>query len=173
MDANTGCRSPGELEITRSTSDVAVCCSRASFRSRVSRATSASWIGADEGAFFDASRRFVFSASRPRALDALPLALERLFIGFPRRLRGIVAGRRATLEVAALGWAASLASLQFVMARLPRRLLRVRWERCRGFSFVPASPRTCASRQGNSRLAAIRRVKPAVSKPRGKTVKLC
>ena len=30
--ANTGSRSPGELEITWSTSDVAVCCSNASVR---------------------------------------------------------------------------------------------------------------------------------------------
>ena len=33
--SNTGCRSPGELEMTRSTSDVAVCCSSDSVRSVV------------------------------------------------------------------------------------------------------------------------------------------
>ena len=32
---NTGSSSPGELEITRSTSEVAVCCSNASLRSSV------------------------------------------------------------------------------------------------------------------------------------------
>src|SRR5262249_30144900 len=35
MASNTGCRSPGELEMTRSTSEVAVCCSSASVSSRV------------------------------------------------------------------------------------------------------------------------------------------
>ena len=35
MVANTGCRSPGELLMTWSTSDVAVCCSSASVRSAV------------------------------------------------------------------------------------------------------------------------------------------
>src|SRR5271168_3319886 len=38
--------------------------------------------------------------------------------------------------------------------------------------FIPASPRTCASCQGNLRLAAIRRVKPAASNPRSTLVKL-
>ena len=38
----------GELEITFSTSEVAVCCSSASSRSRVSLATSASWLVADK-----------------------------------------------------------------------------------------------------------------------------
>ena len=32
MVSNTGCNSPGELEMTLSTSEVAVCCSSASFR---------------------------------------------------------------------------------------------------------------------------------------------
>src|SRR6516225_8505016 len=35
MVSNTGFRSPGELEMTRSTSEVAVCCSSASESSRV------------------------------------------------------------------------------------------------------------------------------------------
>src|SRR5277367_282649 len=35
------------------------------------------------GHILDASRRFVFSASRPRALDVLPPALERGFIASP------------------------------------------------------------------------------------------
>ena len=42
MVANTGSRSPGELLMTRSTSDVAVCCSRASPRSLVRRRSSLS-----------------------------------------------------------------------------------------------------------------------------------
>jgi hypothetical protein len=33
--SNTGLRSPGELEMTRSTSEVAVCCSSDSLNSRV------------------------------------------------------------------------------------------------------------------------------------------
>ena len=35
MVSKTGTKSPGELEITRNTSDVAVCCSSASLRSSV------------------------------------------------------------------------------------------------------------------------------------------
>ena len=42
MVANTGSTSPGELLITCSTSDLAVCCSRDSFSSRLSRSTSLS-----------------------------------------------------------------------------------------------------------------------------------
>src|SRR5262249_46722104 len=38
MVSNTGLSSPGELEITRSTSEVAACCSRASESSCASRA---------------------------------------------------------------------------------------------------------------------------------------
>ena len=36
-----------------------------------------------EDAVLDASRRFVFDATRPRALEALPPALERRFIACP------------------------------------------------------------------------------------------
>ena len=124
----------------------------------------------DEGAFFGASRRFVFCASQPRALDALPLALERLFIGFPRRLRGIVAGRRATLEVAAFGWAAAWPRCNSSWRASLGGCCASAGQGAGGFHSSPHSRRTCASCQGNSRLAAIRRVKPAVSKPRGKTV---
>src|SRR5262249_55912035 len=48
MVSNTGLRSPGELEITRSTSEVAACCSRASESSRVSAAER----GGERGVFF-------------------------------------------------------------------------------------------------------------------------
>jgi hypothetical protein len=41
-DSNTGASSPDELEMTCKTSEVAVCCSRASFSSRV-RAATCSW----------------------------------------------------------------------------------------------------------------------------------
>ena len=40
MVSNTGSSSPGELEMTRSTSDVAVCCSSDSESSRVRACTS-------------------------------------------------------------------------------------------------------------------------------------
>ena len=82
MVANTGCTSPGELEITWSTSDVAVCCSNASFSSRVSRATSVTGLAAEElrrGAAFSALRGFSFAVLRRRVLTGLPPALERLF----------------------------------------------------------------------------------------------
>ena len=39
MDLNTGSSSPGELEMTRRTSEVAFCCSSASSSSRLSRVT--------------------------------------------------------------------------------------------------------------------------------------
>src|SRR3974390_3089372 len=58
--SNTGCSSPPELEMTFSTSEVAVCCSSASSRSRVSLATSVSWLVADKLGLrsFGALRRF-------------------------------------------------------------------------------------------------------------------
>src|SRR6476661_2504248 len=98
--SKTGSKSPDDELLIRSTSEVAVCCSRASFSSRVSRATSASGIGADEDTALDTSRRFVFSALRRRDLDVSRPALERLFIASPRRLRGIVAGLRPAPKVA-------------------------------------------------------------------------
>src|SRR6266702_3494934 len=67
---NTGCSSPGELLMTRSTSEAAVCCSSASLRSRVSNATfffrpateAPRWreaAGALRGDAFTVLRRFV------------------------------------------------------------------------------------------------------------------
>ena len=44
MASNTGCMSADDREITRSTSAVAVCCSSSSFRSRMSRPISVSWV---------------------------------------------------------------------------------------------------------------------------------
>src|SRR6516225_11816154 len=89
--------------MTSSTLEVAVCCSRASFSSRVSRATSISLPAADEPSCATAIgtlRRFGSGVFRRRPLVGSPPALERLFIGSPRALRGIVAGQRPTLEVA-------------------------------------------------------------------------
>jgi hypothetical protein len=62
-------------------SDIADCCYRASFSSRVSRSTSASAIGLDEDA--TATRRVGFSAFRRRRLIGSPPALERRFIASP------------------------------------------------------------------------------------------
>ena len=76
-----------------STSPVAVCCSRASSRSRVSRATSVSSPGGDDlddlerGTALGALLRFGSGVFRRRPLIAAPPALERLFIASPRRLR--------------------------------------------------------------------------------------
>ena len=69
--------------MTCSTSEVADNCSNASLRSRVSRAASASRIGADEDTVSDASRRLVFNALRRRVLIALPPGLDRCRIVFP------------------------------------------------------------------------------------------
>ena len=80
--SNTACRSNADRLISLSTSEVAVCCSRASFRSRASRATSI-WPIRDElrrGAALGALRPFSFNALRRRALAGLPPALEGFFI---------------------------------------------------------------------------------------------
>jgi len=61
---------------------VAACCSSASFSSRVSRASSASWIGADKDAVLGASLRFGFAVSRRRVFVRPLLTFERLFVGF-------------------------------------------------------------------------------------------
>ena len=66
------------------TSEVALCCSNASFSSRASRATSASWPAADElrrRADLGALRRFTVTALRRRALTGSPPAVERRLIG--------------------------------------------------------------------------------------------
>src|SRR6516165_6373699 len=81
MASKAGCASVGERAITRSTSDVAVCCSNASLSSRVSRATSVSWPEADELLSRTAFGAF---ALRLRALVGLLLALERRRIAHPR-----------------------------------------------------------------------------------------
>ena len=76
----------GELEITWSTSDVAVCCSSASRSSRPSRATSVSSPVGDElepATAFGALRRFGFGVFRRRPLIGPPPVLERLFIACP------------------------------------------------------------------------------------------
>src|SRR5271170_4129549 len=102
--ANTGCGSPGELLIIRSTSEVAVCCSNASRSSLPSRATSVSLPTEDEmerATAFGALLRFGFGVFRRRPLIASPPALERGFIAYPVGSReGIVAGQSARQEVA-------------------------------------------------------------------------
>ena len=72
--------------MTLSTSPVAVCCSSASFRSRVSRATSVSSPGGDDlerGTAFGALRRFGPGVFRRRPSIGSPPVLERLFIATP------------------------------------------------------------------------------------------
>jgi hypothetical protein len=72
---------PAEPLMTCSTSDVAVCCSRASFSSRVSRATSPSLPAAEEvgrDASCGRGTRFGFNALGRPALAGLPLTVERL-----------------------------------------------------------------------------------------------
>src|SRR5262249_53351206 len=76
-------RSVGELEIIRSTSEVAVSRSSASSRSRRSRTTSVSWPEADELLWRTAFGAF---ALRLRALASLLLALERRRIAHPKGL---------------------------------------------------------------------------------------
>jgi hypothetical protein len=74
--------------MTLSTSAVAACCSSASSRSRLSRATSAWAPGGEPRRALDALRPFAVNALRGRALAGLLPALERLFIASARRLSG-------------------------------------------------------------------------------------
>jgi hypothetical protein len=67
--SKTGARSLGELEMTLSTSNVAVCCFLASFNSQVRCATFVSRPAADDArrhTASDASRRFFFVVVRRR-----------------------------------------------------------------------------------------------------------
>ena len=82
MAWNTGSSSPGDALMTRSTSAVAVCCSNASSRSRVSTAIFVSWLTAEElrpTTAFDVVRRRILAGS-PLCLGApshrLPLRLR-------------------------------------------------------------------------------------------------
>ena len=104
--------------MTRSTSDAAVCCSRASFSSRVRRATSPcspATEGVVRDARFDALRSLGFDAFGRRAWARLPLTLERRFMTPPWAHRGILAGPGSTPEVRALSytWGSPLALLIF------------------------------------------------------------
>src|SRR6516165_8134037 len=82
--SNTGWTSVVERLMTLSTSAVAICCSRASFSSRVSRATSVSGlVELRERTAFGASRRSGFVVLRRCDLADWPPALERRLIAFP------------------------------------------------------------------------------------------
>jgi hypothetical protein len=78
-------KSPGELEITRSTSEVAVCCSSASCNSRLICTTSVFAAPPDVRLLvaFVGARPFDFDDLERRGLACLPLALERRFIAYP------------------------------------------------------------------------------------------
>src|SRR5215469_12805758 len=79
IDRNTNSRSPGDCEIRRKTTEVAVSRSNASSRSRVRRASSVSWL-TDSGAL----RRFGVTALWRCDLAGSPPALERRLIAFPK-----------------------------------------------------------------------------------------
>src|SRR6516225_10215984 len=84
------------------TSAVALCCSSASSRSRVSRPTIVSWPAETLGrrTFFGADGRF--TVLRVRVLAGCPPALERRLITFPQASRqGIVSAQNSILES---GW---------------------------------------------------------------------
>jgi hypothetical protein len=85
---NTASRSPGELLMTCSTSDVRVCCCNASFSSRMNRAIFASWSTAEE-----LQRRTAFGALPGRGVTVLP---RRVLTGLLRALeRGRIASPQA------------------------------------------------------------------------------
>ena len=84
--SSTGCTSLGELEMTRRMSPIAVCCSSASSRSRVSSAIFLSLSPTDDGRLrmtFGALRRFSVAALRRRVLTGSPPGLERLLTASP------------------------------------------------------------------------------------------
>ena len=103
MASNTGCGSPADPLIICSTSDVAVCCSSASSRSRVSRATFVSLPAVDDLAWtaFRPLRRSGSAVLRRWPLIGSRAALERFFIATPW-LRSIVAGQRPRRKVTCL-----------------------------------------------------------------------
>jgi hypothetical protein len=81
--SKTSARSPGELEITLSISNVAVCCSRASFSSRLRSSSCFRRLAAEElrrRMAFGALRRFSVIILRRRVLAGSPPALERRLI---------------------------------------------------------------------------------------------
>src|SRR5262249_49875854 len=101
MDSNTGCRSPGDELMTRSTSDIAVCCASASCNSRVSRATFVSFTAVGElrlRVAFGALRRFSVAVWRRLALIGYPPALVRLIASPVGSGRGILADQTSTLK---------------------------------------------------------------------------
>src|SRR5262249_7599384 len=83
---NTNSRSPGDFEMRRKTSEVAVSRSSASSRSRRSRTNSLSWPTLEELLWrtVRAVRRFRVFALRLRALANFPLALERRRMAYPK-----------------------------------------------------------------------------------------
>src|SRR6516162_2765980 len=86
MKSNTGWTSLGELEITPSTSDVAISCSSASSRSWVSLATFACRLAPRPRTAFGASRRLDVTALWRSDLAGLLPALERRRIAHPKGL---------------------------------------------------------------------------------------
>jgi hypothetical protein len=93
----TGCSSNFDRLMTRSTSEVAACRSRASFSSRVSRATSALRIGLDVETGFCASRRFGVTAFWRPLIDSPP-APERRLMASPGPATKILVIRLTHLE---------------------------------------------------------------------------
>jgi hypothetical protein len=87
--SRTGWSSVREALMILRTSAVAVCCSRASFSSRVSRATSVSWSpgGLRRTTAFGALLRFSVADFRCRFLTGSSPALERRRIAFHPRLK--------------------------------------------------------------------------------------
>ena len=90
---------------------MAVCCSNASFSSRVSRATFVSWLAAEEElrrrADSGALRRFTVTAFRRRALTGLPPALERRLIASLKHSGQAASGSKLAhwlLKASARGW---------------------------------------------------------------------
>ena len=102
MAAKTGCRSPGELEMTRSTSAVAFCCSRASSRSRRSRLISVGGrAAAARRARVGALLRLRFVLVPPLRLPGLP-SRDAVIASVSRkyRQRYVVVVRRSMLMTA-------------------------------------------------------------------------
>src|SRR5215471_5197849 len=88
MAWNTDFNSPGDELITRKTSEVATCCSSASFNSRWRRATSDCLLFGKVPAVLDLSAllRFAFTGLSRGGLAALPRDVDRRFMLAPKLL---------------------------------------------------------------------------------------
>src|SRR5262249_2475504 len=108
IDRNTNSRSPGDFEMRRKSSEVAVSRSNASSRSRVRRASSVSW-PTDSGAL----RRFGVTALWRCDLARSPPVLERRRIAHPRLRTTPIFKVDYSRELRPVEWGSGVAHVAF------------------------------------------------------------